>query len=84
MILMAGGWGIIMLFNLVTLPVEFDASARAKVALRNSGILAAMHEEDGVNRVLNAAAWTYVAAFITSLTYFLWHLLPLILGRRDD
>jgi Zn-dependent membrane protease YugP len=84
LILMAGGWGIIMLFNLVTLPVEFDASARAKAALRHSGILAATHEEDGVNRVLNAAAWTYVAAFITSLAYFLWHLLPLLLGRRND
>jgi Zn-dependent membrane protease YugP len=83
-VLMAAGWGVIMIFNLVTLPVEFDASARAKVALRNSGILAAMHEEDGVNRVLNAAAWTYVAAFITSLAYFLWHLLPLILGRREE
>jgi Zn-dependent membrane protease YugP len=42
-----------------------------------------MQEEDGVNRVLHAAAWTYVAAFITSLAYFLWHLLPLIMGRRD-
>ena len=83
-ILMAAGWGVIMVFNLVTLPVEFDASARAKVALRHSGILAAMHEEDGVNRVLNAAAWTYVAAFITSLAYFLWHLLPLIMGRREE
>jgi len=83
-ILMAAGWGIIMLFNLVTLPVEFDASARAKAALRHSGILAAMHEEDGVNRVLNAAAWTYVAAFITSLAYFIWHLLPLLMGRRDE
>ena len=83
-VLMAVGWGVIMIFNLVTLPVEFDASARAKVALRNSGILAAMHEEDGVNRVLNAAAWTYVAAFITSLAYFLWHLLPLIMGRREE
>jgi len=83
-VLMAVGWGVIMIFNLVTLPVEFDASARAKVALRNSGILGAMQEEDGVNRVLNAAAWTYVAAFITSLAYFLWHLLPLIMGRRDD
>jgi hypothetical protein len=28
--------------------------------------------------------WTYVAAFITSLAYFLWHLLPLLVGRRDD
>jgi Zn-dependent membrane protease YugP len=83
-VLMAAGWGVIMLFNLVTLPVEFDASARAKVALRHSGILAAMHEEEGVNRVLKAAAWTYVAAFITSLAYFLWHLLPLIMGRREE
>jgi len=83
-ILMAAGWGVIMLFNLVTLPVEFDASARAKAALRHSGILAAMNEEDGVNRVLNAAAWTYVAAFITSLAYFIWHLLPLLMGRRDE
>ena len=83
-ILMAAGWGVIMLFNLVTLPVEFDASARAKAALRHSGILAAMHEEDGVNRVLNAAALTYVAAFITSLAYFIWHLLPLLMGRRDE
>lgn len=83
-ILMAAGWGVIMLFNLVTLPVEFDASARAKVALRHSGILGAMREEDGVNRVLNAAAWTYVAAFITSLAYFIWHLLPLLMGRRNE
>jgi uncharacterized protein len=83
LLLMAVGWGVIMLFNLVTLPVEFDASARAKAALRHSGILAHLHEEDGVNRVLNAAAWTYVAAFITSLAYFLWHLLPLLMGRRE-
>ena len=74
----------IILINLVTLPVEFDASARAKAALRHSGILGAMREEDGVNRVLNAAAWTYVAAFITSLAYFIWHLLPLLMGRRDE
>jgi uncharacterized protein len=34
--------------------------------------------------VLNAAAWTYVAAFISSLVYFLWHLLPLLTGRQRD
>lgn len=84
LLIMAVGWGVIMLFNLVTLPVEFDASARAKVALQHSGILSTHSETDGVNRVLNAAAWTYVAAFITSLSYFLWHLLPLLMGRRDD
>jgi hypothetical protein len=81
--LMAGGWGVIMLFNLVTLPVEFDASRRAKLALRSSGAVSTVSEEAGVNRVLNAAALTYVAAFVTSLAYFLWHILPLLAGRRD-
>lgn len=84
MILMACGWGIIMLFNLVTLPVEFDASNRAKLALRSSGVVTSMTESSGVDRVLNAAALTYVAAFITSLAYFIWHLLPLLTGRRDE
>jgi Zn-dependent membrane protease YugP len=37
-----------------------------------------------VRKVLDAAAWTYVAAFITSLVYFLWHLLPLLTGRGDE
>jgi Zn-dependent membrane protease YugP len=81
-LLMAAGWGVIMLFNLVTLPVEFDASARAKLALQHSGILSTHSETHGVEKVLNAAAWTYVAAFITSLAYFLWHLLSLVLRRE--
>jgi Zn-dependent membrane protease YugP len=83
-LLMAVGWGVIMLFNLVTLPVEFDASARAKLALAQSGIVDGPEESRGVDRVLGAAAWTYVAAFITSLAYFIWHLLPLLTGRRDE
>ena len=41
-------------------------------------------EMSAVKGVLNAAGWTYVAAFITSLAYFLWHVLPLILGNRDE
>jgi len=77
---MAVAWGIIMLFNLVTLPVEFDASRRAKEVLANFGFIAPGEEATGVKRVLDAAAWTYVAAFITSLAYFLWHLLPLLSG----
>ncbi|MDX2080112.1 MAG: zinc metallopeptidase [Terrimicrobiaceae bacterium] len=84
LLIMAVGWGIIMLFNLITLPVEFDASNRAKAALMHSGILSTITETSGVNKVLNAAAWTYVAAFITSLAYFLWHLLPLLMGRREE
>jgi len=80
---MAAGWGVIMFFNLVTLPVEFDASRRARLALRSSGAVSTVSESAGVDRVLNAAALTYVAAFVTSLTYFLWHLLPLLSGRRE-
>lgn len=81
--LMAVAWGIIMLFNLVTLPVEFDASRRATTVLAQFGFIEPGEEAIGVQKVLNAAAWTYVAAFITSLAYFLWHLLPLLLGNRS-
>ena len=83
LMVMAISWGIIMGFNLITLPVEFDASRRAKQVLLRMGFVAPGEEFEGVNKVLNAAAWTYVAAFLTSLAYFLWFLLPLLGGRRD-
>ena len=81
--LVASAWGILMLFNLITLPVEFDASARARLVLRETGLIRTAQEERAVAQVLRAAAWTYVAAFITSLTYFLLHSLPLLGGRRE-
>jgi hypothetical protein len=83
LLIMAIAWGIIMLFNLVTLPVEFDASRRAKVILGKMNFIQPGQEARAVNSVLSAAGWTYVAAFITSLVYFLWYLLPLLGGRRD-
>ena len=83
LMIMAVAWGVIMLFNLVTLPVEFDASRRAKEILSGMGFVGTADEALGVRKVLDAAAWTYVAAFVTSLLYFLWHLLPLLTGRRD-
>ena len=79
-VFMAGAWGIIMAFNLITLPVEFDASRRAKLVLAEFGFIDRGAEAEGVKEVLDAAAWTYVAAFVTSLVYFLWHLLLLLLG----
>jgi Zn-dependent membrane protease YugP len=84
LLILAAAWGILMAFNLITLPVEFDASRRAKLILNRLGFIQAGRERTAVNEVLNAAAWTYVAAFITSLVYFLWHLLPLLTGRRRD
>jgi hypothetical protein len=83
-VILASAWGVIMLFNLVTLPVEFDASRRAKAVLGRMGLVAPGAEAVAVSQVLNAAAWTYVAAFITSLVYFLWHLLPLLTGRDRE
>lgn len=81
--LMAVGWGVIMLFNLVTLPVEFDASNRAKQVLNEMGFTRSEEEAAGVRKVLDAAGWTYVAAFITSLAYMLYYLLPLLTGGRS-
>ena len=55
------------LFSLATLPVELNASARAKELLVQSGIIVGKEEQKGVNKVLNAAAFTYVAALLTSI-----------------
>jgi Zn-dependent membrane protease YugP len=82
--IMAIAWGVIMLFNLITLPVEFDASRRAKEVLAGLGMIAPGAESVAVRKVLDAAAFTYVAAFITSLAYFLMYLLPLLTGRDRD
>src|SRR5947207_6091065 len=58
---------ILLAFQLVTLPVEFDASRRAKIILQQMGIVQPGAEVAGLNNVLNAAALTYVAAFIAAL-----------------
>lgn len=77
-------FGTTTVFTLVTLPVEFDASKRALVTLDQGGILAA-DEMVGARRVLNAAAMTYVAAFVASLLqllYWAWRLG--LFGRREE
>jgi uncharacterized protein len=63
---------ILLAFQLITLPVEFDASRRAKIILQQMGIVQPGQEVAGVNNVLNAAALTYVAAFIATLGNLLW------------
>jgi uncharacterized protein len=83
MMFMAVGWGLIMLFNLVTLPVEFDASNRAKRVLHEMGFIGTDEEMAGVRKTLDAAGWTYVAAFVTSLAWMLYYLLPLLTGGRS-
>lgn len=74
----------VLLFQIVTLPVEFDASARAKRLAVEHGIVLAQ-ERQGMDRVLNAAALTYVAAAVSTLMTLLYFLLRsgLLGGRRD-
>ena len=71
----------VAVFSFVTLPVELNASARAKKLLYTYNIVD-QRELDGVNKVLNAAAWTYVVAAITALLQVLrWVLI--LTARRD-
>ena len=77
-------FGLSAVFQLITLPVEFNASRRAMVAIKDSGILTS-EEQTGARKTLTAAAMTYVAALAVSLA----QLLRLILlfggrGRRND
>jgi Zn-dependent membrane protease YugP len=71
-------YAILLVFQLITLPVEFDASRRAKIILQEMRIIQPGEETAGVNNVLNAAALTYVAAFIAALGNLLW-----LLSIRD-
>ena len=70
------------LFALVTLPVELNASARAKRLLRETGIVQTEEEAVGVNRVLNAAALTYVAALVTALLQVMYYAMLIFGGHR--
>ena len=68
-------------FALATLPVEFNASKRARKLLMESGIVTSQEEMRGVSKVLNAAALTYVAALLTAVLQLLYFV-NLVGGRR--
>ena len=75
-------------FALITLPVEFDASRRAKEALVRTGLVdggvAGGQEAKGVSAVLGSAAWTYVAGFAASLLTLLYYVMVLTGMRSSD
>ena len=75
-----------LVFALATLPVELNASARARQLLSNSGLIAGSDEERGVSTVLNAAALTYVAAVVSAAMQLLYYvtLLTGMGGRRRN
>jgi hypothetical protein len=76
-------FGMVVVFSFVTLPVELNASARAKTLLYQYNIVD-RRELQGVNQVLNAAAWTYVVAAISALLQLLrWVFILTASSRRD-
>jgi len=77
-------FGAVLLFQLVTLPVEFNATARAKQLVVEAGIVYP-EERVGIDAVLNAAAMTYVAAVVSTLLTILYFLIRSgLLGASDD
>jgi uncharacterized protein len=78
-------FSITVVFSIITLPVEWDASARAKRLMVTSGIVTYREQEDAA-RVLNAAFLTYVASAVTALLTLLYYLFRsgLLGGRRND
>jgi Zn-dependent membrane protease YugP len=74
----------VLLFQVVTLPVEFNASSRAKTLVLEAGLVRP-YELEGINRVLNAAALTYVAAVVSTLLVLLYYLFRAgFLGGRSE
>ncbi len=77
-----GVFALSVLFQLVTLPVEFDASRRALKAIESMNMLNE-NEYKGAKKVLSAAALTYVAALLQSLLIFLYYVMRFMGNRRD-
>lgn len=74
---------IVVLFQLITLPVEFDASRRALIALEENNLLTGS-ELTGAGKVLKAAALTYVAALLSSILQLLRLIILIRGGKRRD
>lgn len=75
-------YSVLAFFQLITLPVEFDATRRAKVILGQMRLVQPGQETAGVNNVLDSAALTYVAAFVAVLGQLLYFVLILMGNRR--
>lgn len=79
-----GLFSLTVIFALITLPVEFNASKRAVALLQASGVVTSAEEEKGVRAVLNAAALTYVASAINAVLQLLRLILLARGGSRRD
>ncbi len=78
------GFAAVAVFQLITLPVEFDASRRARAVLRDTNLIVSADEERGVNAVLTAAAMNYVAALVQTIMTLVYYVLILQSRSRRD
>jgi uncharacterized protein len=78
------GLTLVAVFQLITLPVEFDASRRAKDLLTSTGLVAPGEETRAMSRVLNAAALTYVAALVATVGTIIYYLFMLLGNQRSE
>jgi uncharacterized protein len=76
-------FGSSSLFALITLPVEFNASARAQKLLVDHGIIRGGEQIAGVEKVLGAAAWTYVAAAVSAIGSWIFYVFVLLSQVRS-
>lgn len=67
-------FGVVVAFMLLTLPVEFDASRRGLILLREAGLMVSEQDAGGARQILTAAALTYVAAFVSALLTLLYYI----------
>ena len=77
-----GLFSLVLLFQIVTLPVEFDATRRAKEIVVDAGIIY-REERVGMDKVLNAAAMTYVAAMVSTLLTLAYYIMRASAASRD-
>lgn len=77
-----GVFAALVVFQIITLPVEFNASKRAKHALLQLGVINGPNEQKGIAAVLDAAALTYVAAVVSSISTLIYYIMIFTGGRR--
>ena len=79
-----GLFSTVVLFQLINLPVEFDASARARRLLVNAGLVAQGQQSAAMNRVLSAAAMTYVAATVGAIATLLYYVFVIMSAQNSQ
>jgi Zn-dependent membrane protease YugP len=75
-------WGLILLYNLATMPVEFDASRRAKEAIENMSAKLKVAQMEGIYAMMKACEWRYTGAFLGPLRHVPYHLFPSIDSKK--